>query len=119
MRKQSEGLAKEYDRLLEMHTKLQVRVPPPAPSVLGAGGAVLLWLQACRPLERGAARCCSPFPPPSLLSRSLEKNLPAVAVWAQQLEPFLGRERCGLAEGGRLLRGPWQWGWPHAQHQGC
>lgn len=62
MRKQSEGLAKEYDRLLELHTKLQVSMPqlalldaPPPSVVLGR-----LLPFCCRPFGRGSD--CSPAP---------------------------------------------------------
>lgn len=47
MRKQSEGLTKEYDRLLEEHTKIQVSMPCPAlldgrPLCMGKASALLL-----------------------------------------------------------------------------
>lgn len=81
MRKQSEGLTKEYDRLLEEHAKLQVSMPWPA--LLGRGpsppsralGRPLP--SCCRPFEKGADLSCS-FLPPSLLDLSL-KNLPSIA----------------------------------------
>lgn len=63
MRKQSEGLTKEYDRLLEEHTKLQVSTPWPAP--LGGGPSPQSCAlgrplpSCCRPFEKGADLSCS------------------------------------------------------------
>lgn len=53
MRKQSEGLTKEYDRLLEEHTKIQVSMPRPA---------VLDGRPLCT--EEALPSCCRPFKRP-------------------------------------------------------
>ncbi|XP_020935331.1 B-cell receptor-associated protein 31 isoform X1 [Sus scrofa] len=76
MRKQSEGLTKEYDRLLEEHTKLQVSTPPPpallerdpAPPperaqswlpILSASGRTCPWE---RPRQRAGCLLSPPVP---------------------------------------------------------
>lgn len=103
MRKQSEGLTKEYDRLLEEHTKIQVSMPRPAVldgRPLCTEEAAALLLQALQEaLAVGAAPSLSLPLSPLLLSLG-----PAA---------FLGQKGCGLADGSHLLR----WAWPHAQHQ--
>lgn len=64
MRKQSEGLTKEYDRLLEEHAKIQVSMPRPAlwdGRPLCAEEATALLLQALQEaLAIGAALSLAP-----------------------------------------------------------
>lgn len=46
MRKQSKGLTKEYDRLLEEHTKLQVSPSASGPTCLLGEALAASWLQS-------------------------------------------------------------------------
>lgn len=83
MRKQSEGLTKEYDRLLEEHRKIQVSMPCPAlleERPLCTREAAALLLQALQePLAVGAAPSHSPF-------------LVAVESGPSSQNPLLGRK---------------------------
>lgn len=98
MRKQSEGLTKEYDRLLEEHAKLQVSTlvcsvasdqnlpPPPTPPAPRAGTEQAHPQPSLpgRAFERprwqtGCSVSHCPALPPLLLRLGLEKSLPSSA----------------------------------------
>ncbi|EPQ20200.1 B-cell receptor-associated protein 31 [Myotis brandtii] len=94
MRKQSEGLTKEYDRLLEEHRKIQVSMPCPAlleGRPLCTGEAAALLLQALQePLAVGAAPSLSlPLSPLLLNLGPAARTLSwAGGVWSSRWQPL-------------------------------
>lgn len=92
MWKQSEGLTKEYDRLLEEHAKLQVSTPqpvphspprtqvqsrPPLPSQAQAASAELMGKSPC------------PGEADSLLPQALQEAMVAACLLSLWLPPLL------------------------------